>query len=230
MNSYRNTNEYCIESQIQNKFRDWHSFDIMLKRTIIGADLAYYAANVKKIKESYDYNDLKNTVVKCFDTLLSSNGDKKPEEFILLYIDFLEHHIKRPAIRSKTKKDPDNERAKADAEEEAIAKDRKEKLYIECESYFEFNSLKENLFKLLPNVILSTCERQAFEEVTNINTDEERLTLSNFTPKGIVHLANRASYKMYIERLMNAQDYEIGFFNDSDDSCYPDIDYKNQNW
>ena len=227
MISSRLKNEYCIEAEINNQFRNWINFDPLLKQAIIGADLAHYASNVKKIKESDDYLDTTDTLINKFESIISTNRDKKPEDLLYLYLEFLDQNIKKTIIKRNTKKDPDKERRKADAEDEAIAKERKVQREIECESNFEFNSLKENLFRLLPNVKLSTCERQAFEEVTNLISNEERHTLSNFSPKGIVHLANRASYKMYVERLMNSQDYKIDTFMNSDQSCYPDIDHQN---
>ena len=219
------SNIYCIDQYINNKFRDWKNFDKLLKADIIAADLSYYSYSIKKIQDrGSDYSSLATSLVAKFESLILSNLNKTPEELKELYLKFLERNLIYPKKAKPI--DEKKEKIRNAAEEEGIADATRNILEKECINNYEYETLNNHFTKLLPSVQLSISEKAAYDQVTNANPEENNI-LSNFTQNGAFLLANRASYKLYYERYLHAKDYEIGSFEDSDNTCYPDMNYIN---
>ena len=222
------TYHYCIEEHFSNKFRNWNDFDKLLKADIIGADLAYYSYSVKNIKlNSNDYDSVGIALVDKLESLIFINLDKSNDELMELYLDFLNKNIKYPKKDNRVLIDKEKENKRRAAEEKAIAEEKIIQSKKERIKNHKYESLRNNLERLLPNVSLSLCEKAAYDKETDQNFKTD-ITLSCFSPNGITNLANRTTYKLYYERYLYAHDYKILDFDDSDESIFPDIDYKNE--
>lgn len=220
-------NNYCIGREINSNFSYWNKLENDIKAIMLAADLSYHSSALSNTAgHQEDYGHIGPTAVKNLERILFCDNTIGKNQLFAIYLDFLTKLARAPKP-NKQKANPDNE-----SEEEKKREEKEERQTVEIRNIIDKEETEDKhvlyserlSFKtLLSRANLSSVERSAFDYI--VNYEHNSNNISFFSPRGITHLANRASFKLLLARIYSKRKYNHHKFEESDISTYPDLSF-----
>lgn len=224
----RNINNYCIGKEIYSNFPFWKNLEKTMKRLMLSADLSYHTTKLYgTLGQSKTFDNISMKTVDKLENILFSTNNIDRSELFTIYLNFLTRltrPIKNNSHNSEHTFDSKEEVKRQEKEDIFFSENRNEIDKEEADIKYTLYSQRVSLNNLVPKANLSKYELAAFNYILNNKYNEDMLAY--FSQRGITHLANRASFKLFLSRVNEKSEYkDIHDIENSDISSYPDSTY-----